>query len=108
MPIYVTTEARQNGSIQFDIAFTDADGEAVTPTSASWSLFDIDGNVINGRSDETITPATTATVVLSGDDLAITEDYDRVPRYLVVNYTYSGGTPAVDDYEFVVRKVKGE
>ena len=52
-------------------AFTDEDGDAVTPNTVTWTLTTTNGTVINSREDVSITPDTSVDIVLSGDDLAV-------------------------------------
>ncbi len=75
-------------TIIFTFSFADEDEEAVTPVSANWTLTDSEGNVINSRSAVAISPlATTADIVLSGDDTArISTDTQRI---LTVSGTYN-------------------
>lgn len=51
--------------------FKDESENLVIPNLVTWTLSDIDGNIINSREDVSITPATTVNVVLTGDDLSI-------------------------------------
>jgi|SRR3990167_9583028 len=71
-PSVLSTHAKERSTYVITVAFTDDEGAAVTPTSATWTLTDLDGNVINERSAVAITPlSTSATIVLTGDDLVI-------------------------------------
>ena len=56
------------------VRFFDEDEVAMTPVTATWTLTKLNGTVINSRSAVSITPATSANIVLSGADL----DYDDV------------------------------
>jgi len=73
--------------------WTDENGDAVTPSSAKYTLVDRRGNVINSIEDEAISSlSTTNYITLYGDDtavLAAEEDKDVVIRRLIVFYTYS-------------------
>ena len=59
----------------------------VTPQSATWTLTDAAGNVVNSRSAVSITPASTIVVVLSGNDLSITAGDDG-RRALLLEWVY--------------------
>lgn len=75
----------------FTCAFKDANGEGVTPSSATWTLTDTSGTVINSREAVAISSlAASVDVVLSGDDLAISSGFDGVAeeRVLTVEYVY--------------------
>ena len=68
----LSDKAVEKSTYVVTVAFADEDGNAVTPDSISWTLSDTDGNVVNSRSDVSITvPAASNDIVLSGDDLAI-------------------------------------
>lgn len=72
------------------VAFTDTDGTAVTPSSATWSLYNPSQQIVNGREDEVISPlSTSVTIVLSGNDVLYS---DGANRRLVVTYTYDSST----------------
>jgi hypothetical protein len=73
-------------------AFTDADDSAVTPTSVTWTLTDTRGNIINTREDVVVTPASTITIVLTGDDLGMDEIGDEAKRIITVNAVYTSVT----------------
>lgn len=72
-------------------AFKDENGQAVTPTSATWTLSDTSGTVINSREDVVISSLDTSVdIVLSGDDLAISAGFagDAEERVLTVEAVY--------------------
>lgn len=70
------------------IPFTDENGDAVTPTSVTWTLSDSRGTVVNSREDVEETPGTSITVVLSGDDTALDAAYFGTLRKLTVKAIY--------------------
>jgi hypothetical protein len=63
--------ANEKSTYAINVAFTDEDGDAMTPNSISWDLTDTSGTVINSREGEVIAPDTAVDIVLSGDDLEI-------------------------------------
>lgn len=87
MPTTLTTRAVEKSTFIITAAFTDEDDAAVVPNSITWSLTDKDGNVVNSRSAESETPATSVDIVLGGDDLALTEHADN-ERILTVETDY--------------------
>lgn len=66
----------KNGSHPFVVAITDSGNSdaAVTPDSASWSLYDADGEIVNSREDVALTPGESMTIPVSGDDHATAGD----------------------------------
>ena len=71
----------------YTISFFDEDDNAVVPNSAKWSLYDKSGAIVNLREDVVIAiPATTNTIVLSGDDLKVNDRYKLV--FLLVEAIY--------------------
>ncbi len=89
------------------ISFFDETGAATTPTAATWSLTDGAGTVINSRSGVTISPlATTATLVLSGLDLAVGAGLVGFTRKLLIeavyNSIYGNGLPLKAEVTFTI------
>lgn len=66
--------------------FTDESGASVTPTALTWTLTDRSGNVINSRSAVSLTPASSVSFLLTGDDLSI-GNYGK-QRVLTITATY--------------------
>lgn len=90
MPITLTTEAIEGSTYSIPITFTDTTATEVAPNSdLTWTLTDVVGNVINSRSGVSITPATTVTVVLHGDDLAVSDAYRDNRRLVTFQCTYN-------------------
>ena len=88
----LTTEAMEEGSYFITVAFLDEDDAAETPNvdTIYWTLTDPDGVVINDRDYEAIASATSVTIELEGDDLAIQsgETASIVRRRLIVMWEY--------------------
>lgn len=70
----------------------------IVPNSIFWSLLDKDGNIVNNRDAIQISPAVKVSIILHGDDLALSGDYSE-ERYLVITGTYD--SPFGSDLEFV-------
>ena len=74
------------------------------------TLTDGDGNVVNERQAAEVSPAEQVTIVLSGDDLAMSAGDDG-RRQVVIRATYDGSLgdalPIVGVLEFTVRNVPG-
>lgn len=100
----------ERSTVALVTSFRDEAGELVTPTEIKWSLTDGDGNVVNSRQAVDVAPASSVTVVLSGDDLALAQGDDG-RRQVVVRATYDGALgddlPIVGVLEFTVRNVPG-
>ena len=84
----LSEHAMERSTYLIPVAFTDEDGAAVTPTAAIWSLVKANGDVINGREDVALTPATSVGILLYGADLAILDGQGYEARSVVVRYTY--------------------
>lgn len=95
----------------FDVSFTDEDDAAVTPNSITWSLYNDQGTVINSREDVSVTPDSTVTIVLYGDDLKRTGSTDRGIRRLSIyaeyDSTLGNGLPITAEHEFRVADFVG-
>lgn len=103
--------AVEKSTFAVDLAFTDEDDAAVAPDSVLWTLTDEDGNVINDREDESETPGSTMTILLSGDDLAFQagESGESVWRVLTIEATYTSDLgarlPLKDSLKFPLRNL---
>lgn len=71
MPVTLTTHADEESTYKITVSFTDAAGSAVTPNIITYTLTDINGTVINSKSNVSVSPASSIDIVLSGDDLAL-------------------------------------
>lgn len=78
-------EVNSGESVGFAFAITEL-GEAITPTSVSWTLLDGDRNVVNERQDVAVEPDDPTAIWLDPADVtAATEDE---LRYLTVTAVY--------------------
>jgi len=88
------------------VEFFDETGAAVTPTSASFSLVNEDGDIINSRNAVSVTPAAgSAVIVLTGADLALTAGENGKRKVLVqalYNSTNGTGLAIRKEYSFTV------
>lgn len=112
MPTTLTTRAVEGSTFVINIAPTDEDGAAVTPNTATWTLTDENGNVINSRLDVSIgTPSTSMDVVLSGADLPGKTGGGNRTLKLAFEGTYDSDAgsdlPLVDEVTFDVVSVAG-
>ena len=109
----VAIVVNERSTIAFTISFFDENDDPVTPTSATWTLTDQDGTVINSRSDVVISSlAEEVTIVLSGADTALTSDSDVGTRRLLVEAVYNSATlgnglPLNDEQGFKVKDLTG-
>jgi hypothetical protein len=106
-----TTKATEESTYIVNCAFTDDEGNDVTPDTMAWSLTDRDGTVINSREDVAIAALdTNVDIVLSGDDLTIPTGYTEIERYLVLEGTYSGtagsGLPFRDQLKIWIEQLR--
>jgi hypothetical protein len=94
-------------AVQFSFRKNGPGGALVAPETLSWSLYDKNRNVINSRSNVSVsTPTSQQVIVLSGDDLQRTTSEAREWRSLVVTGTYDStlgsGLPFSASYVFWV------
>lgn len=100
--------AVEGSTLSVDVSFWDDRGSAVVPETASWTLTNGAGEVINSRSNVVIeNPAAEEEIVLSGLDLAKQTDRDRELRFLTVSWTYDAGKTAKEEFGFYVRNLVG-
>jgi len=110
MPTRITTRALPNNTYSVTFAFTDEDGDAVTPNAGcTWTLRDYAGNVINSRSAVDIVEAASVEIALSGDDLAAQGVTDNGIRVITVDGDYDSdlgsGLPLDQSASFVISDV---
>ena len=89
MPTTITAStATELSTCVIQCDFEDEDGNAVAPETLTWSLMNLDGDIINEREEIEITdPESTEYITLTGDDLALDKSVDT-DRVLLVEGTY--------------------
>lgn len=109
----LTTIAREQSTYVVTCAFTDETGAEATPTSLTWTLTDLSGNVINSRQDVAVDEADLAPsvdIVLSGNDLAVS-GRRQVTLVLTIEGTYTSDAgswlPLRDAVEILVDPLPG-
>jgi len=104
-------KAKEKGTYVVTLNYYDEDGDALTPTTMTWTLSNPAGETINSRADVSIAvPSTQNNVVLSGLDLAITESASEVMRVFTIKGTYTSsygvGLPLNDEVGFYITNLK--
>jgi len=87
----LTTKPNESSTMVVTVTFRDIDGVLFTPKTCTWSLTDTSGTIINSRSRVTlsvISPATSATIVLSGLDLKYDVGKSAGMRVVTIEGTY--------------------
>jgi predicted pyridoxine 5'-phosphate oxidase superfamily flavin-nucleotide-binding protein len=88
MATSITVMPAEKGTAKVTVAsFKDESGTAVTPIAITWTLTDRLGNVINSRSAVSVTPATSVSFLLTGNDLAI--GINGKQRVITIAATYN-------------------
>jgi hypothetical protein len=88
MTIKLSKASTEESTYIVTVSFFDTARTPVTPRIASWTLKDQDGAIVNNRDAVDLTPlGTTATIVLTGDDLAL-PDTNKPTRYLLIEALY--------------------
>lgn len=111
MPTELLLDAREEDTYAIVATFTDENGDPATPATATWTLTNMEGTIINGRENVNITsPSSEETIVLSADDLALdTDEVGGANRILTVKATYNGslgnGLPMNDSAYFFVKDI---
>lgn len=110
MSVIKPIKAPEQSTVKVVVEFSDPeDGSAITPATATWTLMDINGNVINSRSGVSLTPASSITLYLSGADLQIVDDTKSTElRLLAVEGTYNNGVAVVpirQEFQFEVENL---
>jgi hypothetical protein len=112
MPTVLEEQAAERGTFGIRVTFRDENAVAVVPNSGlTWKLTDAVGTVVNSRTAQPLTSASTVTIVLQGADLALSAAYVSMVRVLTVEGTYSGdlGTnlPIKEQVEFTIVDLVG-
>jgi hypothetical protein len=106
--IVLRAEAREGSTYQVTVNFLDANGVALTPETATWTLMKGDGTVVNSRTTVTIvTPSSEETITLTAADVTCTDTTPFEYRVLRIDATYDSGKPLVDEIWFPVRNLVG-
>lgn len=104
MPIDFTFEVNSGGYIKPVANYKDANDSAVTPTSASWSLYNDRGAIVNSRLNVSIaTPTSADKILLQGADVTSTTGKNE-GRKLVITFTFTdddGDTVTQVDYVWI-------
>lgn len=112
MPTEITSKkAVEEGTFIVTAEFKDEDGNAVSPNVMAWSLVDEDGNIVNDKEDVSISsPSSSEDIVLSGDDLALTDGRSEEARYVVFEGTYDStlgnDLPLKDQIKFFILNLR--
>jgi hypothetical protein len=87
--VKMAVEAAERSTYVLAVNFLDADGTAVSPTSASWTLYAGDRTtIVNSREN---VPLTGSYIVLTGEDLALPNSAAPM-RYVLIQATYNSVT----------------
>lgn len=114
MPVTLDAAANERSTYPITLSFYDGgeDGDLVTPSSATWSLYDPAGGVVNGRDGVALSVTDgVGVVVLTGADLAVS-GVDPVTRHVVVEATYTSttygaGLSLTEEYIVTVTPLRG-
>lgn len=107
MPTTLTKQAIEKGTYIIDLTFTDEDGATVAINSGgTWKLTNRSGHVINSRTGQVLAAASTASIVLSGNDLSLPAGVSSEERLVTVEATYDSDAgsnlPLRDQVAFTV------
>lgn len=112
MPTELDTIPKEKSTCKITASFEDSAGNAVTPKTATWTLTDVYGTVINSREDVNIASLdTSVTIVLSGNDLKIqANESGGVIRLFLIEATYDSDLgsdlPLKDSCQFTLENLK--
>lgn len=112
--IELDEKAPEGGTFGIRCDFVEKTPEGDVPftpkADPTWSLNDSRGQPVNGRTDVTIAAAQSITVVLKGDDLALTGGSAK--RYMLVEGLYDGilgnDLTVLKEVSFQVDNLKGK
>lgn len=110
MPVDTKIVANERSTTLIPTAVRDWNGDpAEAVVSYSWTLSDQGGNLINDRKRQTVAgPASDQNILLTGEDLIVTESAGLVNRILLVEATYvkdGKSYPFKEEFWFQVRNL---
>ena len=96
---------------EFNEVLADGTRSPVVPNAPLvWSLKDKDGGAVNAKTDIPLSPAASVDVVLTGNDLALS-DNRPVRRFVTIVGTYNGvagnNLPMIDEVSFQILNLVG-
>jgi hypothetical protein len=110
--VKLAQEAVEKSTFIVPVSFFDEEDGPAAPSSATWTLTDQYGVVVNGRSAVPVQPlAATVNILLTGNDLRMLGEMDSGVRLLLVSATYNSELGSdlslQDEIEFAVRPLVG-
>lgn len=110
--IVLADEAVEQSTYVISISFRDETGQATTPTTATWTLTNEYGVVVNNRAGVPISPlAENVNIILTGADLRMLGELDNRKRLLLIEAAYNSslgvGLHLREEIEFSVRPLVG-
>jgi len=106
MPTMIPSKVPEESSVMVIAEFKNpVDDSEITPITTTWSLSDLDGNIINGREDVVVAPLSTMTFFMSGLDLQIVDQTNNLEQRRLLIATYDSGDgvlPLQDEAIFAV------
>ena len=104
------TAANEGSTYIVNVSFYNEDSEAMVPTTMEWSLRANYQQIINSHVNESITPATTVTIVLTADDLLYEENSSTMRVITMVgtyNSSYGTGLDIAEEFTFNINPLVG-
>lgn len=107
-PTVLRAVAREGSTFYVTVDFKDANGAALTPDTATWTLLDGSGAVVNSRQDVAIaSPESQEVIVLGAADLVCSGPMDHDVRILLFEFTYDSGKTGTWEIAFLVKDLVG-
>lgn len=110
MTVKLKKKAQEQGTYIIRYSFLDENEDPAVPNDIAWSLVKSPGVIVNERDSVDLTPDTTVTIVLYGDDLALTADDARIRRVTLAgtyDSTLGEGLPYTDELVFEIEDLMG-
>ena len=112
--IHLTEKAPEGGTFGIRCDFVEKTPEGDVPFTPkaplTWSLKDASGQEVNSKTNISISPAQSVTIVLTGDDLALTGS--SAIRYVLIEGTYDGvlgnDLTVIKEVSFQIDNLKGK
>lgn len=90
--IITSPMAEEGGTYVLSLTIKDENGDPLVPSSLTWSLYDGERNIVNGREDVVISPTDSSVdIVMKNQDLLISESEEyklKEMRIVRISGTY--------------------
>ena len=109
MTTKIKAVVNEKSAFAIQLNFYDEDDNVVVPNAVNWWLVDLDGTIVNSRSNVSVVPSTTVIIATNDDDNAL-DTVTSINRIIHVEAPYDSATLGNDqrqnvEYQYTIRKL---